>query len=255
MDIMSPEYRPWLRGLQFEYKTPDQAKKAMGITVDEERLLTDICHRRLEVHYDAKEKAQQVLEALIEIAFKGAFTGRTYLDDMWLWNCGSLFSHFVKDTVSTCSLISQRDFCVLVSSLGQNRGEIEWHNLVNSYRILPIPAYRVYNKLQLEANISQIPHDAPPIWASLLREHFRGWISYCEESTRDQRPITVELSLPLGQRFELYVSRLDHPTHSTAYRKYFGEKLGGDEIAEFEQLVHLSDPETRNRLQAISKKS
>jgi hypothetical protein len=169
--------RPWLHSLRAKYKTPDKAKKCMGITADEEGLLKAICRGSVNVRHDEKQKAYDILEVLIGIAFKGGFAGRDYLDNAWLWNCGSWFSHSVKETAVKCGHISQTDFCSLVASLGANKSAREWHYLVSSYRILPIPSYRVYDEKDLEKNMSAIPEDAPLIWRKLSREYFRVWIA------------------------------------------------------------------------------
>lgn len=247
--------RPWLHSIEDEYKTTDEAKKCMDITVDEETLLRDICHATVNVRQDEKQRAYDILEVLIGIAFKGGFAGRDYLDDGWLWNCGSWFSHSVKETAVKCGDISQTDFCSLVASLGANKSAREWHYLVNSYRILPVPNYRVYDDQELEKSLSVIPDLAPSIWENLTREYFHAWTADYEERTRDQEPISVELSLPLQQRFDLYVSRLDHPSHSKAYRKYFGTKLRDNEITEFKRLVHLSPSETRTKIVSVLRDS
>lgn len=168
--------------------------------------------------------------------------------DSWLWNCGSWFSHSVKDTVTWCSLICGTNFYFFVSSLGRKKDETEWRNLVNSYRILPIPSYRVYGEEELEKAISAIPESALPIWKNLTKEHFRLWIADWEERTQDQKLIKVDLSLSFQERFDLYVSRLNHPTHFKAYRKYFGNKLTDEEALEFEGLSKGTSLATREKI-------
>lgn len=246
---------PWFRSFRSQYRFSDKAKKDMNITTEEETLIKDICVGQLTIGDNEEQKAHEVLKSLIEIAYKGGFAGRSYLDDVWLWDCGSWLSWNVQETATRCIQISKTDFNDLLLAIGQNRNEREWSNLVNSYRLLPVPNYRVYSKEDFENVLDKIPSNAPPIWKDLTTRYFRSWISDWEARTVDQRPIIVDVTLPLEARFSMYLDKLNHPSHFTAYRKYFGKKLKDTEVHEFRRLLNDVSIEKHNNIIDILKHS
>lgn len=246
---------PWIRSLKSQYRSSDEAKKDMNITNEEETLIKDICFGQLTIGDNEKQKAQEVLKSLIEIAYKGGFTGSSYFDDMWLWGCGSWLSWNVQETAARCIQISKTEFYDMVLAIGQNKDERGWSNLVNSYRLVPVPNYRVYSEEDLEDLLNEIPLSAPPIWKDLTRRYFFSWISDWEAGTNDQKPIIIDLSLPIKRRFGMWLNKLNHPTHAAAYRKYFGKTLEDNEITEFRNLLSSIPTKTRDRIIQILTKS